>query len=205
MPLLPLTFLESASSAPNTLVLLLQPPLPWAPLLLWPKSLIVGTLLWPQWPFKPQSATTGLGRFTTSVKRLPRESSPTSQSFVSWTLFAPLTVSCNQSFIPSQPTSQIIYPRGPIIDGNVKELRGTEPPTSGPTLQPVVNRCSAFSSLWWYLRLLILLGSQWEMMFLSGAGQQNLSLSSMDNEKAPRLLLSWYFAWILFSFFLLFR
>lgn len=89
----------------------------------------------------------------------------------------------------------------------VKDLRGSVPPTSRqrsnlyvPALHSVVNRCSAFFSLWCCLaisslrRLLTLLGSQWEMMFLSGAGQQSLSLLSMDNEKAPWVPLSSYFA-----------
>lgn len=93
------------------------------------------------------------------------------------------------------------------MTGIVKDLRGSVPPTSRqrsnlyvPALHSVVNRCSAFFSLWCclaisaLLRLLTLLGSQWEMMFLSGAGQQSLSLLSMDNEKAPRVPRSSYFA-----------
>lgn len=119
-------------------------------------------------------------------------------------LSAPLSVLCNQSFVPPESTFQIISPRGPSIE---KDLRGSVPPTSRqrsnlyvPALHSVVNRCSAFFSLWCclaissLLRLRTLLGSQWEMMFLSGAGQQSLFLLSMDNEKAPRVPLSSYFA-----------
>lgn len=101
-----------------------------------------------------------------------------------------------------------------MLKGIVKDLRGSVPPTSKqrsnlyvPALHSVVNRCSAFFSLWCclaissLLRILTLLVSQWEMMFLSGAGQQSLSLLSMDNEKAPQVPLSSYFARAINSLF----
>lgn len=142
--LLPQLQILSSSSSP-------QPPLPWVMPLFWPRSLIVkdpvataSDLLNLSLPQQDWEDLQHLSNPAFSPQGFPSSPRPHPSHLwtVSWTLFAPLSVPCNQSFIPPQSTFQIISPRGPSIDGHCKRPERKRTPYLQATLQPL---CSSFA------------------------------------------------------------